>query len=422
MGVTVRYRDLLARPEFASLTVAQIVSGLGDQVARIAVALLVLDRTGSASLSAAAFAVAYVPLVFGGTSLGPIADRFPRRAVLLTSDAARAILLGLLALFASTGAPTLALLALLLVAEVITPVFDAAWTATLTEVLPDGAQYLAGSGLLRTLHLLQQVAGLAVGGLLVAVLQVQGALLLDAFTFAASFALLAAFLKRRSLPTGDRPTGRWAQQVREGFSDVFADPARRTLVLAGWGSAVVMIAPMAVALPYAEQVAGDAALGGILMAATVGGAAVGSVLIARRDPQWQIEAVVTLFIAACLPLLMVCVAPPLPVAVVLWFASGAATGFLVPLIGTIALMTPPSLRGRAMAVAGAGYNALVAVVYLGAGAIADASKPSAAVVVAGVIGLLVIGAVRVSWPTRQMRQALGRTYAQATSSADPAEQ
>jgi hypothetical protein len=90
----------------------------------------------------------------------------------------------------------------------------------------------------------------------------------------------------------------------------------------------------------------------------------------------------------------------------------------VPLIGTIALMTPPALRGRAMAVAGAGYNALVAVVYLGAGAIADASKPSAAVVVAGVTGLLVIGAVRVSWPTRQMRHALGRTYAQRATSAD----
>jgi MFS family permease len=180
-----------------------------------------------------------------------------------------------------------------------------------------------------------------------------------------------------------------------------------------------MITPMAVALPYAEQVTGNASLGGLLMAATVGGAAVGSVLIARRDPRWQIEAIVPLSITACLPLLVVSVQPALPFAMVRWAISGAATGFLVPLIGTLALLTAPSMRGRVLALAGAGYNALVAVFYLLAGVIADISQPSIAVTLAGVTGLALLGVVRIFWPTKAMRDAVDDAYGVADRFAEP---
>ena len=277
---------------------------------------------------------------------------------------------------------------------------------------------MAGSGLLRTLHLLQQVAGLALGGLAVAVLQVQGALIIDAISFAVSFVVLAVFLRRRSAPAADRPRAGLLSDFTDGARDLFSDPSRRILVLVGWGSVLVMITPMAVALPYAEQVAGNASLGGFLMAATVGGAAVGSVLIARRDPRWQIEAIVPLSIAACLPLLVVSVQPPLPFALGLWAISGAATGFLVPLIGTLALLTAPAMRGRVLALAGAGYNALVAVFYLLAGFIADISQPSIAVTLAGVTGLALLGIVRIFWPTKAMRDAVDDAYVVASPVAE----
>ncbi|MSV78071.1 MAG: MFS transporter, partial [Actinobacteria bacterium] len=233
---SVRYRDLFARREFSALVFAQIVSGLGDQVARIAIALLVLDRTNSASLSAATFALSYIPLVFGGTLLGPLADRFARHKVLLASDALRLMVVGLLAVLANDSSPLILLFVLLFVAELFTPVFDAAWAATLPEVLPVGREYLAGSGLLRTLHLLQQVAGLALGGLAVAVLQVQGALIVDAISFAVSFVVLALFLRRRPAPAADRPRAGLLSDFTDGARDLFSDPSRRILVLVGWGS------------------------------------------------------------------------------------------------------------------------------------------------------------------------------------------
>jgi MFS family permease len=416
----VSYSRLLRNREFSALLIAQIVSGLGDQIARIALALLVLERSGSASASAATFAVSYLPLLFGGTLLGPVADRFPRRSVLLVTDGGRLVLVTLLALLAGGSTPIVALLLVLFLAELMTPVFDAAWAATVPEILPDGRDYLVGSGLLRTLHLLQQVAGLAAGALVVAVLGVRGSLIVNAVTFGLSFVLLAVFLRRRPAPAREAEQQSLFADMRIGVRDLWSDPVRRILVAVGWGSVVAMIVPMAVALPYADQVADRPAWGGLLMAATVGGAAVGAVVVSRRPPRQQIDLILPLCTAACIPLLAVAFAPPLPVALLLWALSGAATGFLVPLIGTIALMTAPALRGRVMAFAGAGYNGLVALTYLLAGVMADATTPSVTVTVAGVVGLLMVALARLLWPTRDVRRAVARTYPQPEA-AMPAE-
>lgn len=419
----VSYRALLRQPEFAALLAAQVISGLGDQIARIALALLVLERTGSASASAATFAVSYLPLLFGGTILGPLADRFPRRSILAASDGARALIVAALAVLAGGSAPILLLLLLLFVAELFTPLFDAAWAATMPEILADGRDYLAGSGLLRTLHLLQQVAGLAVGAVIVAVLGVQGSLIVNAVSFAVSMILILVFIKRRPTPDRHDESPSLLEEFRTGVSDLFGDPVRRMLVAVGWGSVIAMIVPMAVALPYAQQVAGRPELGGFLMAATVGGSAIGALVVSRRPPQKQIDLILPLCTAACIPLLGASFAPMLPVAMVLWAISGAATGFLVPLIGTIALLTAPALRGRVMAFAGAGYNGLVALVYVLAGVLADVTEPSVTVTIAGVVGLLLVALARLLWPTRDVRRAVAQAYRlhdepEATSVAD----
>ena len=53
----VRVRDVLAVPEFRGMVIAQIASQAGDQIASVALALLVLNQTGSPLLAAATFAV-----------------------------------------------------------------------------------------------------------------------------------------------------------------------------------------------------------------------------------------------------------------------------------------------------------------------------------------------------------------------------
>src|SRR5689334_13555078 len=91
-GRRVTFRDVLANREFRALYVAQALSVVGDQLARIAVAWLIFDRSGSPLLTALSLGLSYLPWAVGGPLLGAYADRFPRRDVMVLCDAARAVL------------------------------------------------------------------------------------------------------------------------------------------------------------------------------------------------------------------------------------------------------------------------------------------------------------------------------------------
>ena len=86
------FRDVFAVAEFRALWLAQLLSVIGDQLARVALTVLVYDRTRSALLAAITFMVSIVPTFVGGITLAWLADRYPRRAVMIASDLARCAL------------------------------------------------------------------------------------------------------------------------------------------------------------------------------------------------------------------------------------------------------------------------------------------------------------------------------------------
>src|SRR5882762_9413336 len=94
--------DALRHGEFRALCCAEGISVIGDQLARVALALLVFDRTSSAVLTALAYALTLVPAVLGGWLLSGLADRYPRRRVIILADLVRA---GLAASMAIPGMP-----------------------------------------------------------------------------------------------------------------------------------------------------------------------------------------------------------------------------------------------------------------------------------------------------------------------------
>src|SRR2546423_11376775 len=92
------FGEVLGVREFRALWAAELFSVLGDQLARVALALLVYQRTSSAALTALTYALTFAPAVLGGALLSGLADRYPRRLVLVTTDLIRAALAGALAL------------------------------------------------------------------------------------------------------------------------------------------------------------------------------------------------------------------------------------------------------------------------------------------------------------------------------------
>ena len=92
------FRAVFAMREFRALWLAQLLSVAGDQLARVAITVLVYDRTHSALWTAVTYAVTLLPWLLGGVALSGVADRFPRRDVLVVCDVARMALVSLMVL------------------------------------------------------------------------------------------------------------------------------------------------------------------------------------------------------------------------------------------------------------------------------------------------------------------------------------
>ena len=86
------FRDVFAVREFRALWLSQILSAGGDRLALVALALLIYDRTRSPLLAAIAYAAGTLPYLIGALFLSGMADRFPRREVMVTCDVVRAAL------------------------------------------------------------------------------------------------------------------------------------------------------------------------------------------------------------------------------------------------------------------------------------------------------------------------------------------
>jgi hypothetical protein len=405
------YRDALRSGEFRGLVVAQVTSEWGDHIARVALASLVLARTDSAFLAVLAFVVSFVPAVFGATLLGGLADRVSRKLVLLVCDLGRGLVIAALAGLAIRGTPVWVLLAVLLLAEFFSAPYDAAQRAVVADVLPEARTALAGMGLMRVLFQLDQVIGIGLAGLIIFAVGARSGLLIDAATFGVSFVVVLVTLQARPVTRdGEVPTS-FLAEFRSGVHLVFDDPALRALVLLGWGGALFVIAPEAVALAYARHEGMPPQVGAVLMASVPAGAGLGAYLLGRRPPMRQVGAILPLTVLSCLPLLATCVAPPWWVTLGLFFVSGLGQAFLLPLIATVGLLAPAGYRGRINGLAGGGFSLASAAAFLLVGALADLTSPAVAVTAAGACGLALVGAAARAWPRGAIARSAGRIYA-----------
>ena len=269
-------RDVFAVSEFRALWSAQALSCAGDQFAQVAIAFVVYARTGSPFLTAAAYALTYLPPVLGGPALSGLADLVPRQQLMITLDLIRA---GLVALMALRGLPFAGLCLLFFSTVLLGTPFSSARSALLPEVLP-GEKYPLGTVIGSHTTQLSQIAGFLAGGGLVAALGPYRALALDSLSFSLSAGILACGVRPRPAPPPS--TGRpspW-EITWEGTAAVFGSPVLRTLVLFGWLAGFTVV-PEALAAPYAHTLGGGAATIGLLMAAMPAGTVIGGFVIGR---------------------------------------------------------------------------------------------------------------------------------------------
>lgn len=409
------YRSALRNPEFAALYAARTFSDWGDQLARVAIAASVLERSGSALYAAAVFAVSVLPTVFGQALLAPLADRYPRRTVMVSCDVLRAVLVVFLVLGVVHHSQPWVLFVLVFSVGLSGAPFFGASQALLTEVFEDGPLYLRASSLMQISNQFNQVAGVAIGGVVVLAMGPSQALAVDALTFAVSGTLIALFVKARSSTVredggGVPGLGDLVRDVRVGTQFLRGSVVQRSLMLLAWLMLLVFVAPEAIALPYAYAHGASTAIGGVLYAATPLGAFVGVLFISRWSPQVQLRRLLTLATCVPLPLLGLAFDPPWAVTAALFFLAGSCQGFMVSLMGTFARMSPSHLRARLTGLAGSGFALVSTLTFLLVGGVADLTSPAFAVVVAAVLTLLVLAWVWLRWPHEQLRRAGEAVY------------
>lgn len=404
---------MLANREFRALFGARVLSDWGDAIARVAIAALVLHRSGSALFSAAVFAVSFLPQVFGQALLAPYADRVSRRTLLVVCDLLRAAFVVVLVLAVAVHLPLAVLLVLLFVVELVGAPFFAAGYALLTELFDDHSLFLRASALTSLTSQLNQVLGVALGGLVVGILGAELALWLDAGTFVVSALILSVSVQARAAAAALGLPGMsdlW-RDVRTGLGYLRGHVPLRALLVLAWVMTLALVAPEAVALPYAADHGADAKAGGVLLAAVPFGAVLGVALVGRWQPVVQVKRMLPLATLAPLPLVGLLADPSWPAAAVLFVLSGVCQGFMVPLMATYALLAPDAMRGRLNGLAGSGFALVTAIAFVVVGALADLTSPARAVAAAAIATGVFLAVTWMLWPHRVMLEHARETYA-----------
>lgn len=390
-----RWRDLFRQREFQALFAAGLLSIAGDQIARVALSILVYERTGSAGLTALTYALTFVPDLLFGPLLSGIADRLPRRQVMIATDLARA---ALVAAMAVPGLSLVAVAALLIGVQALTAPFNAARAATLAAVLR-GDDYVLGKAANDMVVQVSQVLGFGAGGVLVAGIGSSSALLIDAGTFIASAVLIGAGLSPRPAPvdtTGSDGSGGWWRDLVAGTALVARTPRLRSLIalacIAGF-----YITVDGIAVPYAEEIGGGPSAAGLLFAASPAGCIVGMWLLTRCTPATRLRLMGPLAAGACLPLVFCAVRPGLALTTILWALSGMASAYHLPASAAFIRAVPDHRRGQAFGVASTAMKTSQGAGVLGVGVLADQTAPSTAVAVIGAFGVLAALAAGLAW-------------------------
>jgi MFS family permease len=389
------YREVFGVAEFRALYAAFILSMLGDMLAKVAVTVLVFDRTGSPLLSAAAFALSYLPWGIGGPFLAALADRWPRRRTLVGCDLARAAILALLAIPAM---PLWALLVLLVAAALLTPPFEAARSALMPEVLT-GDRFVVATSLLVVSTYIANVAGFVVGGAVVQLIDPRGALVADAATFALSGLLIWLFVRPR--PAGQAVRRSLARETLDGLRLVFGHRVLRSYLLLVWAVSAFVFASEGLAAAYAMYLHSDPRAVGLLLAALPFGMAFGGLVLTRAvAPTRRIRLAVPLATLATVALLPLLFDPPLPVVLILYVLSGIGLATAIPLNAMFVRAVAPEFRGRAFGVARSGLEVAQGLAIVAAGALATVVRvPVVIALFGGVVGTLLVAAIAASWPT-----------------------
>jgi MFS family permease len=370
------------------LWVGQGLSFVGDAVSMIALVVLVVQITGSASAVGGALVARLLPTLASPLA-GVLADRLDRRVVLVVSDLIRAaLILGLV--FARDLAVIYGLVFLMGLARTF---FNPTIRAAFPSVVGEG-DLTRANALISGTFSVSETVGPALGGVLIATVGVNAAFVLDSATYLIS----AAFLSHIPFPRPQREDGgAFGRDLKAGFS--YLAGARVPLgIVIGVFLTVLTInitIPAEVFLAKKTFGAGDAGYG-LLVGLFGGGMILGSAMIGALGDRVSLLPLYFLGVfTSALALVGTGLSPAFVFALGALTIAGVANGIDNVTTDTILQkMVPDAFLGRVFAVRFLGFGVGEVLAYLLGGTIVDASGTRFTYLLAGVgtaaVGLFIL--------------------------------
>jgi hypothetical protein len=398
---------VFAVAEFRALWLAQLLSVLGDQLARVALTVLVYDRTRSALLAAITFVASVVPTFVGGVTLAGLADRYPRRGVMIVCDLLRC---GLVLVMAIHGMPLAVLVVLLFVVTLVGAPFLSARAAVYPDVLT-GDKYVMGTAVTLTTSQFAQVIGFSAGGAIAGFLGTDWALIIDAATFAVSALILRLWVHYRPAPKAAVADGagvNGGSGVNDGSDSrraglfgavrlVFGNPALRIPMLFGW-LAAFYDAPEGVVTPLARSMGGGPVAVGALLGTGALGVTLGAILFSRFvAPRSRLRWMGPLAVMNCAILVFFALQPTLSTALLILAAAGLFSAYQLAANAAFVSAAPHEQRSQAFGLAQGGISLGQGALMIAAGAAAEVISPATAVAICGAAGAIAATLLAVNW-------------------------
>ena len=416
----VTFRDLFGVSEYRAIYLALLVNWLGDYLARAAITVLVYQQTSSVLLSAASFAVSYLPWLVGGPLLAALAERYPYRRVMVISDLIRMCMIALVAI---PGLPILAILLVLFLGTLASPPTQAARSAILPLLLTRERVVVALAVSATTIQA-AQVIGYFVGATIATAVNPRLAVAAVAVAFGLSALIISLGVRHRPAAASRAQRTHLLRETGEGFRLVFGHRVLRTIAFLVFTLTMFAIVPEGLAAAWAAQGNPDPATRGInqgmIMAAAPVGWVIGGLAVSRLASQATRQRLIKPFaVLAPLALVPALAAPATPVVAVLALLSGIAQGGLMPTLqGMFVLTLPHGYRARAYGVMQGGMQLTQGGAVLVTGVLAEHAGIPMVVGLWSVGGVLVMGLLAARWPSASTME---EATAAATASSPPPE-
>jgi MFS family permease len=390
----------LGHPDFRVFYAGQLAAMTGSWIQVVAQSWLVLELTGSPLRLGVIATLQFTPLLLLSLVAGVVADRLPRRGMLLATQATQAGLAVAVALLVATGRVQYWHLAVVAVGWGLAVALDQPARQVFVVDLVGRQDVASAIGLHAAGFNGARIVGPAIAGVVMGRLGIAAAFGLSAIVLAGATAALLGLAAR---PAAARPAATLREELREGIGYAMRT-ARIRLVLGLVVIVSLFVFNFSVYVPLlAHQVLGLGSEGfGFLMTALgVGAMAAGLGLGLRGGTQPPLVVLGGALGLACAGLLGLATVASVWVAVPLLAGIGfAATIVLAGCNTWLQLLAPDALRGRVMSL----FTLLsVGVFPVGAtwvGAVSEARGVAAAFLVNGGLGLLALAALLLWWRRR----------------------